>query len=561
MTGGSHEVGRSRPARRIGPGLTYPLYLLAVLAALVWFCHHRYLDTLDKHRTPPPARLVREIAPDTMRQLGWIHSPPERRSAFANFPERKPAGGERIGCYGDSFTWGEEVGDGLDYPALLAEALRARGHGSIEVLNFGVSGYGMHQTAMLHEATAQRWELDRTVLLALPYWPERDTTFMAPWATDRLHARYIVDGGDVRLVDVVGRTYEEQLARYHALIPPLRYWRYDRRPPAFLLALLPRGRTLENPWNYRADAPAEEAVATYRVLLRRMATPERPVLLLDSDGAFASLGPLAEGTTHAVAIAAPEGFPYRAPRRHLSPWGNRWLAAQVADRLVGPTPAPEPMLRVTPLRDHPPAPPGTLAPGQLEDLTVTLDDRAVGGLFAVGGSEPEAVAADRLPAPSDTLIALAPDASTPLTDALFVPVGAAQPTVTVSAAGRVEQLGVAAAVGVTLSLRRIDLCAHGTLQEVLGVAADAPCALAPPRTTWSPQAVVAIDGTSVVEASVVAGNRILLRPTGTGYWIRARGDVPPAVETLPAAGRVWLRGRDARGTQHREALGLWTVRR
>lgn len=546
--------GLSRPGRRIVPALTYLLYLVAVLAALVWFFHWRYLVTLRKHRAPPPARSVTEIDPDTMRWLGWIHSAAERGSAFANFPERKPAGTLRIGCYGDSFTWGGEVTDALDYPALLARALRARGHGEIEVLNFGVSGYGMHQTAMLHEATAERWQLDRTVLLAMPYWPERDTTFMAPWANDRLHARYVIDDGDVRLVDVVGQTYEEQLEAYHALIPPLRYWRYDRRPPAFLRALLPKGRTLANPWNDRADAPREEAFATYRVLLPRMATPERPVLLLDSDGSFSSLP--------AVAIALPGGFPHRAPRRHLSPWGNRWLAAQVADLLLGPSPAPEPILKVGPLRNDPPTTPGALAPGQLEDLTVTLDDRPVGGLFAVGGTDPDPGATERLPAPSDTLVALAPDAETPLTDALFVSVERAQPaTVTVTAGARVRQLEAPRAVGVTLSLRRMDLCTHGAVQELLGVPADTSCALAPGRDDWSPQAVIAIDGTPVMLAGVTVGNRILLRPAGDGYWIRARGDVAPTVETLPAAGRVWLVGRDARGTRHREALALWTVQR
>lgn len=46
----------------------------------------------------------------------------------------------RVVCFGDSFTWGEEVPDADSYPALL-ESL----HAEYEVLNFGVGAYGTDQ--------------------------------------------------------------------------------------------------------------------------------------------------------------------------------------------------------------------------------------------------------------------------------------------------------------------------------------------------------------------------------------------------------------------------------
>ena len=56
--------------------------------------------------------------------------------------------------------------------------------------------------------------------------------FLHPWHF--LHACYVLRGGELALVDVLGQTHRERFDGYKRFVPPLRYLRYDRSPPAFL---------------------------------------------------------------------------------------------------------------------------------------------------------------------------------------------------------------------------------------------------------------------------------------------------------------------------------------
>jgi hypothetical protein len=91
-------------------------------------------------------------------ELGWTNSPSARAGLSAAVPytynrigarsereyEATPGPGKlRLACFGESFTQGDEVGDGDTWPALL-EA----GDGSLEVLNLGVGGYGTDQALL-----------------------------------------------------------------------------------------------------------------------------------------------------------------------------------------------------------------------------------------------------------------------------------------------------------------------------------------------------------------------------------------------------------------------------
>ncbi|MCW5891463.1 MAG: SGNH/GDSL hydrolase family protein [bacterium] len=215
--------------RRLPAHLVYAAWL-CVVVAVVWCLHRRWLGRVRPAR-PPADRTIAGIDDATVARLGWLHAPARRASSFANFPPVPPAGVRRIGCYGDSLTWGTEVADGFEFPAQLGAELHARGVRDVEVLDFGVPGYGLHQTAILHAATAARWQVGRTVLFAHWFWPERDWAFTPPWDADRaVHARFVADGDDVRIVDPPGATLAERIARYQAFLPTWRYLRFDARP-------------------------------------------------------------------------------------------------------------------------------------------------------------------------------------------------------------------------------------------------------------------------------------------------------------------------------------------
>jgi lysophospholipase L1-like esterase len=86
------------------------------------------------------------------RELGWTnrrmgvsedglyHTNSEGLRGRREYAELPPAGAARVLAFGDSFTFGDEVGDDDTWPARL-EALR----GDVEALNFGVSGSGTDQ--------------------------------------------------------------------------------------------------------------------------------------------------------------------------------------------------------------------------------------------------------------------------------------------------------------------------------------------------------------------------------------------------------------------------------
>ena len=108
---------------------------------------------LERARTEPAGTFDRE--------LGWVNRPGPHLGAGesgtinslgargAREYEARPAPGVlRLACFGESFTFGSEVGDEHSWPARL-EALDP----GIEALNLGVAGYGTDQALLLFRRT------------------------------------------------------------------------------------------------------------------------------------------------------------------------------------------------------------------------------------------------------------------------------------------------------------------------------------------------------------------------------------------------------------------------
>lgn len=109
------------------------------------------------------------------RERGWALSPGLRRvPAFAGgvvssnsqglrglreHALPKPAGLRRILAFGDSFTFGEDVGDADTFCQRLGGLLPG-----VEVLNLGVRGYGHDQMLLYLRETAARYEPDLVLL-------------------------------------------------------------------------------------------------------------------------------------------------------------------------------------------------------------------------------------------------------------------------------------------------------------------------------------------------------------------------------------------------------------
>ena len=88
--------------------------------------------------------------PNSVRQDGTFTINSAGFRSRRDFDQSPPADALRIAVFGDSFTAGDDVGDGETWAYLLERALNKAGIRT-EVLNFGVGAYGMGQAYL-------RWE-------------------------------------------------------------------------------------------------------------------------------------------------------------------------------------------------------------------------------------------------------------------------------------------------------------------------------------------------------------------------------------------------------------------
>lgn len=162
---------------RVGHGLRRVVLAIAVLVALDLVLARTWLadGKLGKRPLPPFGELtgaaqtaalerltVERPDPATItvfdRELGWCVQPNSGSASgecrigalgtrgAREYAAEPPRGVVRLVCFGDSFTFGDEVQDEWTYEALL-ETLDLR----IEVLNFGVPAYGTDQAVLRFE--------------------------------------------------------------------------------------------------------------------------------------------------------------------------------------------------------------------------------------------------------------------------------------------------------------------------------------------------------------------------------------------------------------------------
>ena len=276
-------------------------------------------------------------------QLGMAHRPGFRpTSSYTNFERSKPAGVTRIGVFGCSFVQGSEAGPGQDFPSALQRLFGASGRSDVEVLNFGVGSFGVQQSYLLWQYLAADFDLDVTIYNLYGFHRQRDDTFVM---LDRIyapvHARHVLDGGSLRLVEVAGGDRRDAAERYFRFRPTWAYLRYDAKAPPQVRALLPSGRDLPNPLYYRRDGDAEIA-ELYARIFTDMAARSRRFLALCNDDTSERLLDGAASTPRLESVrAATEAYTwrrselFRAPRHHPSALGYEVLAREVHAVLVG----------------------------------------------------------------------------------------------------------------------------------------------------------------------------------------------------------------------------------
>lgn len=247
---------------------------LAIASAIgyTWFWQPFIRESRLINRPPPESweKTASYLGRPTLKRIGnWNTG---RKSSFVNFSRSKSPGNVHVCAFGDSFTYGAEVADGYDFPALLQNLFLKSGMGNVEVLNFGNSGWGFQQAYLLWRDVGRSYNCDFVLFGPRGWYRDRDVSFQHlrshPYA---IHARFIWKDDGLELVEPVGSDYTERFEAYWGFVPYWRYLRYDRNPPASLQALAGRGRTLPNPFYYYRGSVREETQKINRRLLERLA--------------------------------------------------------------------------------------------------------------------------------------------------------------------------------------------------------------------------------------------------------------------------------------------------
>lgn len=145
----------------------------------------------------------------------------------------KPEGQLRIALFGDSFTFGEEVSDVETY-AFQLERLLARSHPGVEVLNFGVHGYGHDQMLLYLRETLPLYQPDIVLLGYVADDSLRNLTTFRDYAKPRFRLKsgsLVLEGTPVPPPDDLIRAerYRSRLVDLLTMVATRLDWRWGDR--------------------------------------------------------------------------------------------------------------------------------------------------------------------------------------------------------------------------------------------------------------------------------------------------------------------------------------------
>lgn len=261
--------------------VTTLLILLAIYLG-IFFSYKKKLDTYEKIQAYKFED--HDYGPLTQADLVQLGHAQDRatcpKSSYLHYPFEKDSGKYRIGVFGCSFVFGDESAYGYDLPSWLQKNYDKAGK-EVEVLNFGKGAYGMHQSYYVWSKIAHLYDLDLVIFNLLGFHSQRDETFIYRWkAFGPMHGRYVWENAQLKYIPVSGNSTTEASESYFRPFPPLKYIKYDRKPPVPIRAVMPKGRRLSsNPFYYHPN-PKTEWEDIYTAIFDTVAHHSKQVVLI-----------------------------------------------------------------------------------------------------------------------------------------------------------------------------------------------------------------------------------------------------------------------------------------
>ena len=175
------EAVVDRFVRTLATGVV-PVVRLALVAAIAAYGALLALDVAaakvfpqeingwgERPSLEPAADVGWKLIPSKTTRLRWVSYDYVVRSNALGFPGddvaiEKPPGTLRVLVAGDAFTSGEGVGTNGAWPTLLQRDLAKRLNRNVQVLNFGITGYGPDQEARVLREYVPRYKPDVVIL-------------------------------------------------------------------------------------------------------------------------------------------------------------------------------------------------------------------------------------------------------------------------------------------------------------------------------------------------------------------------------------------------------------
>lgn len=307
--------------------------VLLILYAIHWW-HVRHLGSEGKQDLDELSRWS-GLPIEVVHSIGSFRVDHQRRD-FRTLPFRRP-GSVRVGLFGDSFTFCDEVGARMTFAHFLDERFRKDGFTNVETINFGSSWQGFGQATRMREQFGNQFDLSFAVVGPGALFADRDLRFNHSFDQHPyyIHGRFVLEGDGLRWIDPLGSyDADARFAIYNRFIPPWTYLRYDRDPPAMMRALMRSGSQANNPFYYSKLDAEREAERIYDALIKRWSEGPAQFVLLQVQESLARLARPHHAKMVATALQQEvHNFYMRRLYGHLSAAGNRLVAGVLHDIL------------------------------------------------------------------------------------------------------------------------------------------------------------------------------------------------------------------------------------